>query len=39
MARSEVVTITNMCMVYDGDKVLVQDTWFCFIKRTSSRGR
>lgn len=25
MARSEVVTITNMCMVYDGDKVLVQD--------------
>lgn len=25
MARTEVVTITNMCMVYDGDKVLVQD--------------
>lgn len=25
MARSEVVTITNMCMIYDGDKVLVQD--------------
>ena len=25
MARSEVVTITNMCMVYDGNKVLVQD--------------
>ena len=25
MARSEVVTITNMCMVYDGNEVLVQD--------------
>lgn len=25
MARTEVVTITNMCMVYNGDKVLVQD--------------
>lgn len=25
MARTEVVTITNMCMVYHGDKVLVQD--------------
>ena len=24
MARTEVVTITNMCMVYDGTKVLVQ---------------
>ena len=24
MARTEIVTITNMCMVYDGDKVLVQ---------------
>lgn len=25
MARTEVVTITNMCIVYDGDKILVQD--------------
>ena len=25
MARTETVTLTNMCMVYDGDKVLVQD--------------
>ena len=25
MDRTEVVTITNMCMVYDGDKVLVQE--------------
>lgn len=25
MARIENVTITNMCMVFDGDKVLVQD--------------
>ncbi len=25
MDRTEVVTITNMCMVYDGNKVLVQD--------------
>ena len=25
MARTEKVTITNMCMVYDNDKVLVQD--------------
>ena len=25
MARTEVVTLTNMCMVYDGDMVLVQD--------------
>ena len=25
MARTEQVTITNMCMVYDGTKVLVQD--------------
>lgn len=25
MKREEIVTITNMCMVYDGDKVLVQD--------------
>lgn len=25
MARTEVVTITNMCMVYDGTKVLVQE--------------
>ncbi len=23
--RTETVTLTNMCMVYDGDKVLVQD--------------
>ncbi len=39
MARSEMVTITNMCMVYDGDKRMVPDTWFYFIKRTSLRGR
>lgn len=25
MARTEIVTITNMCMVYDGNRVLVQD--------------
>lgn len=25
MARSEIVTITNMCMVYDKNKILVQD--------------
>lgn len=25
MKRSETVTITNMCMVYDGNKVLVED--------------
>lgn len=25
MARTEIVTITNMCMVYDGTRVLVQD--------------
>lgn len=25
MARSEVVTLTNMCMVYNGTKVLVQE--------------
>ena len=25
MARTEVVTITNMCMVYDGNRVLVQE--------------
>ena len=25
MARTEVVTLTNMCMIYDGDKILVQD--------------
>lgn len=25
MARTEVVELTNMCMVYDGKKVLVQD--------------
>lgn len=25
MARSETVTITNMCMIYDGSKVLVQE--------------
>lgn len=25
MARTEVVTITNMCMIYDGTRVLVQD--------------
>lgn len=25
MARTEIVTITNMCMVYSGEKVLVQD--------------
>ena len=25
MDRTEVVTITNMCMIYDGDKVLVQE--------------
>lgn len=24
MARTEIVTITNMCMIYDGNKVLVQ---------------
>ena len=25
MDRTEIVTITNMCMVYDGNKVLVQE--------------
>ena len=25
MSRTEVVTMTNMCMIYDGNKVLVQD--------------
>lgn len=25
MARTEIVTITNMCMIYDGTRVLVQD--------------
>ena len=25
MPRTEVVTLTNMCMVYDGDRVLVQN--------------
>ena len=25
MAKTEVVTITNMCMIYDGSKVLVQN--------------
>ena len=25
MSRSEAVILTNMCMIYDGDKVLVQD--------------
>lgn len=25
MDRTEVVTITNMCMIYDGNKVLVQE--------------
>ncbi len=25
MARTEIVTLTNMCMIFDGDKVLVQD--------------
>lgn len=25
MARTELVTITNMCMIYDGNKVLVQE--------------
>lgn len=25
MPRTEVVILTNMCMIYDGDKVLVQD--------------
>jgi len=25
MARTEIVTITNMCMVYEGTRVLVQD--------------
>ena len=32
MARNEIVTITNMCMIYDGTKVLVQektDTDYC----------
>ena len=39
MARIEKVTMTNMCMVFDGNKVLVQDTWFCFIKQTSLKGQ
>lgn len=25
MKRKELVTITNMCMIYDGDRVLIQD--------------
>ena len=25
MKRTEIVTITNMCMIYDGDNILVQD--------------
>ena len=25
MARTETVTITNMCMVYDGSRVLIRD--------------
>lgn len=25
MARTEIVTMTNMCMIYDGTRVLVQD--------------
>lgn len=25
MARTEIVTMTNMCMVYDGNKVLIQE--------------
>lgn len=25
MARTEVVTITNMCMIYDGERVIVQE--------------
>lgn len=25
MSRTEAVTLTNMCMIYDGDRVLVQD--------------
>ncbi len=25
MARTEQVTITNMCMIYNGTKVLIQD--------------
>lgn len=25
MARTEIVTITNMCMIYDGTRILVQD--------------
>ena len=25
MARTETVTLTNMCMIYDGERVLVQD--------------
>ena len=25
MSRAEIVTITNMCMIYDGNKVLVQE--------------
>lgn len=25
MSRTETVILTNMCMVYDGNKVLVQD--------------
>lgn len=34
MARTEVITITNMCMVYNGTKVLVQekiDDYYCGI--------
>lgn len=29
MARTEVVTITNMCMVYEGNRVLVQNKVGC----------
>ena len=25
MGRKETVTITNMCMIYDGNRVLIQD--------------
>lgn len=34
MARTEIVTITNMCMIYDGTKVLVQekDEWIEVLK-------
>ena len=29
MSRTEIVTITNMCMICDGDKVLVQNKVNC----------